>query len=145
MHGLFSLCHRKQFEIFSVHTKRLISLKRAMDGRNPPHPRILRHDRGDGSRSGNKHSICSFGGHSCRQPVTSVALCSVIKPLLSEWPFIRTSPRHTCVIILLFNQHLDMLPPIRRMDYLGRDEVLTHRFELIWVEKKPFVWTVFDH
>ncbi len=39
---------------------------------------------------------------------TSVALCCVIKLHILEWPFIVASLRHTCVIIMLTNQHLDM-------------------------------------
>ncbi len=56
----------------------------------------------------------SSGGHSCSQhanctlPATSVALCCVIKPHILEWPFIVASLRHTCAIIMLSNQHLDM-------------------------------------
>ncbi len=39
---------------------------------------------------------------------TSVALCCVIKLHILEWPFIVASLRHTCAIIMLSNQHLDM-------------------------------------
>ncbi len=39
---------------------------------------------------------------------TSVALCCVIKLHILEWPFIVASLRHTCAIIILSNQHLDM-------------------------------------
>ncbi len=35
-------------------------------------------------------------------------LCCVIKLHILEWPFIVTSLRHTCAIIMLSNQHLDM-------------------------------------
>ncbi len=31
-----------------------------------------------------------------------------IKLHILEWPFIATSPRHTCALIILFNQHPDM-------------------------------------
>ena len=41
---------------------------------------------------------------------------------VSEWPFIVASLRHTCVKIMLSNQHLDMWGG---MDYLGKGEVLT--------------------
>ncbi len=37
-----------------------------------------------------------------------VALCCVIKLHIIEWPFIVTSLSHTCAIIMLSNQHLDM-------------------------------------
>ncbi len=37
-----------------------------------------------------------------------VALCCVIKLHILEWPFIAASLRHTCAIIMLSNQHLDM-------------------------------------
>ncbi len=45
-----------------------------------------------------------------------------------EWPFIAASLRHTCAIIMLSNQHLDI--------YLGKGEVLRsvtskHRFRQI--------------
>ncbi len=39
---------------------------------------------------------------------TYVALCCVIKLHILEWPFIVASLRHTCAIIMLSNQHLDM-------------------------------------
>ncbi len=38
----------------------------------------------------------------------SVALCCVIKLHILEWHFIVASLRHTCAIIMLFNQYLDM-------------------------------------
>jgi len=59
----------------------------------------------------------SSGGHSCKSAcqlhapsklVTSVGLCCVIKLHILEWPFIVASLRHTCAIIMLSNQHLDM-------------------------------------
>ncbi len=59
----------------------------------------------------------SSGGYSCSQHAnctlplklaTSVALCCVIKLHILEWPFIVASLRHTCAIIMLCNQYLDM-------------------------------------
>ncbi len=59
----------------------------------------------------------SFGRHSCSQHANStlpqnlrhiVALCCVIKLHILEWPFIVATLRHTCAIIMLSNQHLDM-------------------------------------
>ena len=59
----------------------------------------------------------SSGGHSCCQHATctlpltfatSVASCCVIKLNILEWPFTVASLRHTCAIIMLSNQHLDM-------------------------------------
>ena len=44
---------------------------------------------------------------------------------VSEWLFIVASLRHTCVIIMLSNQHLDMPHLWGGMDYLGKGEVLT--------------------
>ena len=38
----------------------------------------------------------------------SVALCCVIKLHVLEWPFIVPSTRCTCVMIMLFNELLDM-------------------------------------
>ncbi len=46
--------------------------------------------------------------HAPSKLATSVALCCVIKLHLLEWPFIVASLRHTCAIIMLSNQHLDM-------------------------------------
>ncbi len=61
---------------------------------------------------------------------TSVALCCVIKLHILEWfrSSIVASLRHTCAIIMLSNQHLDM-PHLWGgpwMDYLGKGEVLTN-------------------
>ena len=39
------------------------------------------------------------------------------------------SLRHTCAIIMLSNQHLDMPHLLGGMDYLGKGEALTNRFE----------------
>ena len=44
---------------------------------------------------------------------------------VSEWPFIVASLRHTCALIMLSNQHLDMPHLWGGMDYLGKGEVLT--------------------
>uniref|UniRef100_A0A3B3I0W7 Cytokine receptor family member B16 n=1 Tax=Oryzias latipes TaxID=8090 RepID=A0A3B3I0W7_ORYLA len=46
--------------------------------------------------------------HAPSKLATSVALCCVIQLKISEWPFIVASLRHTCAIIMLSNQHLDM-------------------------------------
>ncbi len=70
-----------------------------------------------GREMSNKFTGNSSGGHSCSQHAslhapsklaTSVALCCVIKLHILEWPFIVASLRHTCAIIMLSNQHLDM-------------------------------------
>jgi hypothetical protein len=58
----------------------------------------------------------SSGGYSCSQNAnltlpqfeTSVALCCVTKYHILEWLFIVPSTRCTCVMIMLFNQLLDM-------------------------------------
>ncbi len=52
----------------------------------------------------------SSGGqlHAPSKLATSVALCYGIKLYILEWPFIVPSLRHTCAIIMLSNQHLDM-------------------------------------
>ena len=58
----------------------------------------------------------SSGGHSCsqhanctlRQNLRAVALCCVTKLHILEWPFLVPSTRYTCVMIMLFNQLLDM-------------------------------------
>ncbi len=47
---------------------------------------------------------------------------NTVKLHILEWPFIEANLRHTCAIIMLSNQHLDM----RWMDYLGKGEVLTN-------------------
>ncbi len=54
-----------------------------------------------------------------------VALCCAIKLHILEGPFIVPSLRHTCAIIMLSNQLLD-IQPVRWMDYLGKGEVLTN-------------------
>ncbi len=46
--------------------------------------------------------------HAPSKFVTSVALCCVIKLHILEWSFIVASLRHTCAIIMLSNQNLDM-------------------------------------
>ncbi len=51
-------------------------------------------------------SACQL--HAPSKFATSVALCCVIKLHILEWPFIVASLRHTCAIIMLSNQHLDM-------------------------------------
>ncbi len=51
-------------------------------------------------------SACQL--HAPSKLATSVALCCVIKLHILEWPFIMASLRHTCAIIMLSNQHLDM-------------------------------------
>ncbi len=48
-----------------------------------------------------------------------------VKLHILEWPFIVASLRHTCAIIMLSYQHLD-ITPVRWMDYLGKGEVLTN-------------------
>ncbi len=59
----------------------------------------------------------SSGEHSCSQHANCmlpqnlrhyVALCCVIKLHILKWPFIVASLRHTCAIIMLSYQHLDM-------------------------------------
>jgi hypothetical protein len=55
----------------------------------------------------------SSAGHSCSQNApskleTSVALCCVRKLHILEWHFIVHSTRCNCVMIVLFNQLLDM-------------------------------------
>ena len=52
-------------------------------------------------------SACQLHTPSKRE--TSMALCSVTKLHILEWPFIVPSTRYTCVMIMLFiNQVLDM-------------------------------------
>jgi hypothetical protein len=43
-----------------------------------------------------------------------------------QWPFIVPSTRFPCVMIMLFNQLVDM-PHVRWMDYLDNGEMLTNR------------------
>ncbi len=58
----------------------------------------------------------SSGGHSCSQHANCtlpqnlrhLCHCAVIKLHILEWPYIAASLRHTCAIIMLSNQHLDM-------------------------------------
>ncbi len=49
----------------------------------------------------------------------------MIKLHILECPFIVASLRHTCAILMLSNQRLD-LPHLSWMDYLGKGEVLTN-------------------
>ncbi len=51
-------------------------------------------------------SACQL--HAPSKLAKSVALCCVIKLRILEWPFILANLRHTCTIIMLSNQHLDM-------------------------------------
>ncbi len=51
-------------------------------------------------------SVCQLNTPS--KLATSVALCSVIKLHILEWPFIVASLRYTCTIIMLSNQQLYM-------------------------------------
>ncbi len=51
-------------------------------------------------------SVCQL--HAPSKLATSVVLCCVIKLHILEWPFIVSSIRHTCAIIMLSNQYLDM-------------------------------------
>ncbi len=58
----------------------------------------------------------SSGGHSCGQHANCRSLktcdiCGIVlcdKTAHLEWPFIVASLRHTCAIIVLSNQHLDL-------------------------------------
>ncbi len=58
----------------------------------------------------------SSGGHSCSQHANCMLPrnlrhlwhCAVIKLYILEWPFNVASLRHTCAIIMLSNQHLNM-------------------------------------
>ena len=68
----------------------------------------------------------------------------MIKLNISYWPFIVASLRHTCAIIMLSNQHLDMSHLWGGMDYLGKGEVLTNTdldrcVNIIW-QKWSFVY-----
>jgi hypothetical protein len=62
----------------------------------------------------------SSGGHSCSQQAncilpqleTSVALVSVTKLHILEWPFIVPSTRCTCVMITVFSQRNKLLVPM---------------------------------
>ena len=65
-------------------------------------------------------SACQLHAPSKRE--TSVALCCVTKLHIVEWPFIVPSTRCTCVMIMLFNQLLDM-PHLSA----GKGELLTNR------------------
>ncbi len=59
----------------------------------------------------------------CTHPLklaTSVALYCVIKLHILEWPFIVASLRHTCAVIMLSNQHLDLICHTCDVDGLSR-------------------------
>ncbi len=61
-----------------------------------------------------------------RSPRTPPYPPNAVKLHILEWPFIVASLRHTCAIIMLSNQHLDMPHLWGGMDYLGKGEVLTN-------------------
>ncbi len=48
------------------------------------------------------------GGHTRHWLVFGPPPPNTVKPHILEWPFFLASLRHTCAIIMLFNQHLDM-------------------------------------
>ncbi len=54
------------------------------------------------------HSCSQLANCTLRQNVRHQWHCAVIKLHILEWPFIVASLRHTCAIIMLSNQHLDM-------------------------------------
>ena len=75
----------------------------------------------------------SSGGHSCMPACqllapsilkTSVALYYVTKLHILEWPFIVPSTRCTCVMIMLFNWHLDMPHLSGRWIILAKEKCL---------------------
>ncbi len=75
----------------------------------------------------------SSGGHSCShhanctlsQNLQHLWHCAVIKLQILEWPCIVASLRHTCAIIMLSNQHLDM-PHTCEVDGLSRQRRSAH-------------------
>ena len=76
-------------------------------------------------KSSGGHSCCQHANCTLPQNLRPLALCCVIKLNILEWSFIVASLRHTCAIIMLSNQHLDMPHLWGGMDYLGKGEVLT--------------------
>lgn len=62
----------------------------------------------------------------------SISTCHIhgimllIRLHVSEWPFIVTSPRLTCVIFMPSNRHLDMSLLWGGMDHLGKGKVLNN-------------------
>ena len=81
----------------------------------------------------------SSGGHSCSQhasctlpPNLRHLCCCVTKLYILEWPFIVPSTRCTCVMIMLFNQRLDM-PHLSRL--FGEGEIFTNRDANTFVHK----------
>ena len=64
----------------------------------------------------------------CAAHGRTVALCCVTKLHILEWPFIVPSTMWTCVMIMLFNQLLQIYATtVRWMDYLGKGEMITNR------------------
>lgn len=59
-----------------------------------------------------------------------------IKLHILGFPFIDTSPRPTCVIIMLFNQHLDMLHLSAEGIILAKDKFLPNGFKEICEQNK---------
>ena len=62
----------------------------------------------------------------------------MIKLHFLEWPFVATSLRHTCAIIMLFSQHLNM--PHLLGGWIGKEEVLTD-MDLKFARNKYIVCT----
>ncbi len=60
------------------------------------------------SNSSGEHFCSQHANCTLPQFSTSVILCCVIKLHILGWPFIVACLRHTCAIIMLSNQHLDM-------------------------------------
>ncbi len=60
------------------------------------------------------------------QILTGFRTPNTVKLHILEWPFIVASLRHTCAIIILFNQHLDMPHLWGGWIILGKGEMLTH-------------------
>ena len=75
---------------------------------------------GSGGHSGSRHANCTLP-----QLVSSLALCCVTQLLILEWLFIVPSTRWTCVMIMLFNQLLDM--PHLSGGWIILTEMLTNR------------------
>ncbi len=75
--------------------------------------------------------------HAPSKLATSVALCCVVKLHILEWPFIVASLKHTCAIIMLSNQHLDM-------PHLWGGWIISAKVKCSITQIYTNLWTIFE-
>ncbi len=80
-------------------------------------------------------STCQL--HAPSKLTTSVALYCEIKLHILEWPFIVASLRHTCGIIMVSNQHLDM-------PHLWGGWIISAKEKCSLTQIYTDLWTIFE-